>query len=224
MNGDDVSIREMFLRVAELAVDAIGDPRVAAQWTQPSVLVDMTVGAVAAHLGRAVLTVDNYLDGATPTGVGADEPDTAVTPVGPVDYVRTALGDAGHDDEVHVGVRARSDAGAAAGPDAVVAEVGDALARLRVELPAAWPDRTVTVLGGMVMRLDDYLVTRVVELVVHLDDLAASTGLDVTPPEDAGRVAVEMLTELARQRHGTTALVRTLARRERAPDGGTPAL
>ena len=61
-------------------------------------------------------------------------------------------------------------------------------------------------------------MTRLMETVVHSDDLAASVGLP-TPdfPDAVVTPVLDLLTTLALRRHGTTALVRTLARPQRAP-------
>jgi hypothetical protein len=68
------------------------------------------------------------------------------------------------------------------------------------------------------MMLDEYLRTRVVELVVHADDLAASIGVELVPPQPATcRVAIDVLVDAARIRHGDMAVLRALARRERGP-------
>ena len=64
----------------------------------------------------------------------------------------------------------------------------------------------------------DFLVTRLMEMLVHSDDLAAS--LDVpTPqfPDEAVRLVLGLLTSVAVERHGQTALVRALSRPQRAP-------
>ena len=68
------------------------------------------------------------------------------------------------------------------------------------------------------MTLDDFLLTRLIELVVHSDDLAASVGLE-TPqlPADVVDPVVDLLARLAVHRHGPTAVIRTLSRAERAP-------
>jgi hypothetical protein len=66
------------------------------------------------------------------------------------------------------------------------------------------------------MTLDEYLRTRVVELVVHADDLAASVGVEPVPPQPATTaVAIDVLVGVARIRHGDMAVLRALARRER---------
>jgi hypothetical protein len=66
--------------------------------------------------------------------------------------------------------------------------------------------------------LDDLLVTRMMELAVHSDDLAVSVGI-ATPalPERAVDTVIELLSRLAVRRHGPTAVLRALSRAERAP-------
>ena len=85
--------------------------------------------------------------------------------------------------------------------------------------PAEPADRVVDLpWASWSLRLDDFLLTRLIELVVHSDDLAASVG-GVTPelPAEVVDPVVEMLARLAVQRHGATAVVRALSRAERAP-------
>lgn len=81
------------------------------------------------------------------------------------------------------------------------------------------PDaRTLTVLEERVMSLDDYPVTRMMELVIHTDDLATSAG--VAPPvfsSDATNPVIDRLVETARRRHGDRAVLMALSRRERDP-------
>jgi hypothetical protein len=57
------------------------------------------------------------------------------------------------------------------------------------------------------------------ELVVHGDDLAVSVGVP-TPvfPPAATEITLDLLVRVAAWRHGPVALVRALARRERAPE------
>jgi hypothetical protein len=66
------------------------------------------------------------------------------------------------------------------------------------------------------MTLDEYLRTRVVELVIHGDDLASSVGLAFGPvASDLATTAISTLVEVARVRHGDMAVLRALTRRER---------
>jgi hypothetical protein len=69
----------------------------------------------------------------------------------------------------------------------------------------------------LVLRVDDFLATRVLELVVHGDDLATGVGIAAPPlPEGAAGVAIDLMVAVARAAHGDLAVVRALARRERA--------
>ena len=73
------------------------------------------------------------------------------------------------------------------------------------------------VFAGLVMPLDEYLVTRIVEQVVHLGDLARSVGLppwDV--PSDLEALVLAVGTEVGRVRHGGAAMVRALFRGDEA--------
>jgi hypothetical protein len=69
------------------------------------------------------------------------------------------------------------------------------------------------------LSFDDYLVTRVMEIVVHSDDLAVSVGVEppVLPEVVLGPV-LALLVGVSLQRHGQASVVRALTRRERAPD------
>jgi hypothetical protein len=56
----------------------------------------------------------------------------------------------------------------------------------------------------------------VVELVVHVDDLATSLGAEPAPLQPGtSRVAIDALVDVARLRYGDLAVLRALARRER---------
>ncbi len=168
-------IRQQFLDGARVVVDAISSPAVAAAWDAPSVLAEQTVGGLAGHLARgAVWLVGEYLDQPEPASAmfaSADEYFAAFTA-----SVTVASEQA---------IRDRGAAVAAAGPHAVAAQAAAGLTALEVRLPAEPPARRTVVAGGATMRLDDYLVTRVVEQVVHLDDLARSLGCDDYPTPDA---------------------------------------
>lgn len=65
---------------------------------------------------------------------------------------------------------------------------------------------------------DDFLTTRMTEIVVHGEDLAASTGLTTPPlPVDVLDPVLRLLTRLSVRRHGQAAVVAALTRSERAP-------
>ena len=202
--------RRIFLVAARSVIEMVENRNVAEQWSQPSALTGYTVGGLAAHLCRAVSTTDGYLDRSTPPG-----PPTVANAA---EYFRAALGD--HDpidSDMHLEVRQRSGDMAASGYIAVLDATRAAFQSLTGKLEVEPDDRLIEVFGGAVMTVDDYLETRIVELVIHTDDLAASCrGLDVTVASDAWEVARRVVAELAALRVGDRAFVLGLSRAERA--------
>jgi len=203
----DVEVRDVYLEAAESAVQLLGRGDVARAWEDESVLVGMSVGALAGHLARSVLQVEWFLDG---QGMGAE-------PVSPVRYYARLEGTSTPGSSLNEGVRVRSEETAALGPAAVTQETAAALSRLRERLGAEPADRRVAVLHrpGEEMLLDGYLQTRCVELAVHIEDLALSVDSEVRAPEAAVAVAVDVLVAAARERHGDRTVLHALARRER---------
>ncbi len=210
---DDRTAAERFLVAADAAIELIGSPECAERWDRASVLDGYSVGALAAHLGRAITTVTAYLAGASPKPDGPDD-----DPIGAVAYFVTVLVD--HDpvdSEFHRAVRARGAEAAENGPVALVAGLRSTRHELGRQLgvPGAL-DQRIEVIGGLRMRLGDYLDTRLVELCVHLDDLAASLDRPVPPvPAAAWERVAEVVAGVAARRHGAARLALSLARTER---------
>ncbi len=69
---------------------------------------------------------------------------------------------------------------------------------------------------GWSLRRDDFLLTRMLEIVVHSDDLALSVGVG-TPEFPVGVFAPvrDLLVRLAVERHGQSAVISALSRSER---------
>jgi hypothetical protein len=74
-----------FLACAQVAEELIASDVAAERWREPSALTGYTVGGLAGHLARAVLTLDGYLD----------EPAPAVEPTDAAGYYLRVL--AAHD-------------------------------------------------------------------------------------------------------------------------------
>lgn len=202
-----------FLSVAAAAEELLGSPEVAERWDEPSALEGYSVGGLAGHLARAVLTVQRYLEQPAP------DPEAARTDA--AGYLVRVLGD--HDpvtSPFHGKVRERGEEEAAGGPAALVERYRAARQELDAHLPEEPTARAVTVLDGVVLPLGEYLETRLVELVVHLDDLAVSLGMDGPPgvSDEAFEAVAVVLSRVAARRVGSLATVRSLARRERQPD------
>ncbi len=195
-----------FLDAASTAVRLLERPELAERWGQDSVLPQFSVAALAGHLLRGMTTVGHYLDGPEPSENG----------ISAASYFLTMLGSAGLSDPASQAVRTRGDEAAAAGPAALASNARAAFARLPSRLAGAGSRRRLRVAAGLVMALDEYLRTRVVELVVHVDDLATSLGVELAPlPPGTCKVAIDVLVDVARLRYGDLAVLRALARRER---------
>ena len=76
---------------------------------------------------------------------------------------------------------------------------------------------------GWSLTTDDFLTTRMMETVVHSDDLAASVGLP-TPvfPDDAATPVLALLTGVAVRRHGQADVVRASVARSARPRASPP--
>jgi Mycothiol maleylpyruvate isomerase N-terminal domain len=204
------AIRASYLAAADVAVRLLGDTAVAQRWAAPTVLPGMPVSALAGHLARQVFGVERLLA----AGPGAEPPISILD-----HYARSAWAAAGPDDEANVGIRRDAAAEAARGPAALAARAADTARRLSGVLAGEPPDRVVLVpWGPWPLTLDDLLVSRLLEIAVHDDDLALSVGLP-TPelPGDVTDLVLALLSRLAARRHGATAVIRALSRAERAP-------
>ncbi len=204
------SVRAVFIEAAMGGLELVGSPRVAQDWGQPSALEGMTVGALAAHLARQVTRVPEVLASPVP-----DE-----RPISLVEhYLRSAWATSGPDDEPNVAIRARAVTDAAPGPAEVLARALEALATARAALPDEPADRRVRPPWlGWNLTLEDYLRSRMLEIVVHADDLTVSVGLEpVAWPEEVVAPVLGVLTTVAVRKHGLPAVLRTLSRAERAP-------
>ena len=195
----------LFLDASESFVQLLARVR-AEQWEQPA-LGTWTVRSLAGHTARAILTVESYL--------GQDEPG-AVTIPSAEDYYNEVL----EQFTDHASIEARGvEAGAWLGADPV-AQVSEALSRTRT-LIAAQPDDRIVSIGGMGILLDQYLRTRVVELVVHSIDLARAIGADYTPPAAGIATAVSLLAGTAARKGQGVTLLMALTGRAQLPPGFT---
>jgi hypothetical protein len=203
-------VREDYLAVARAAVGLLGEPAVAAAWDEPSALAEMSVRGLAGHLAYQVLIVRQVLGVPEPV----EETITVLEHYGRVRWIGAPL-----DDEFNVGIRRGGEAEAADGPVGLAGRVEAAVGELAERLGAE-PERAVRIplWGAWSLSLDDLLVTRMMELAVHSDDLAVSVGV-ATPelPTGAVETVVDLLSRIAIRRHGATAVLRALSRAERAP-------
>ena len=190
-----------------VTLDLIQRVEVCDQWLKPSALPKMSIGALACHLGRQVVRAAELL--LVPTDV---------PPLDSVDahyqlaaWVTTTSPDDPPND------RSADDTEAALGAAALKDRTARALAEVRGLLTAgAAGDVILIPWQGWSLRRDDFLLTRMLEIVVHADDLAIS--LDIPTPEFPAEVFIpvrDLLVRLAVKRHGQSAVISALTRRER---------
>jgi uncharacterized protein (TIGR03083 family) len=202
---------EAFSLAGRATAALAGSPEVAAAWERPSALAGYAVGELAAHVLIATARLRDVL---------RDDPPTGGTVVDLAGFYGPNRVDEGADRDagLHPLIHAAAADGAQRGPEAVAAALGEVVSDLAARLPSEDPGRLVPVLNVRdgATPLHDYLRTRVVELVVHGDDLAASVGLGYDVATRVADVVLGVCLELARDRSGDLAVLRAFVRRERA--------
>ncbi|PZF62849.1 hypothetical protein DEJ33_15195 [Curtobacterium sp. MCPF17_047] len=215
--------RALFAATAQSFVDLVtalpspvADP---ALWSSPALGV-WDLRALVGHTNRALVTVSTYA--ATTIEQDAD-PTTSTSTSGTVlddaaEYLQAATRTATDPDEVAArGVAA----GAALGTDpeaAVTAARDQALAVL-----AAVPSGTrISVVGGLLLPVEEYLRTRIIELVVHGGDVAraataAGAPVSASPPVEAVVAATLLLAEVGARRGDGPLLLAALTGRGSLP-------
>ncbi|MFD5825666.1 maleylpyruvate isomerase N-terminal domain-containing protein [Lentzea sp. NPDC060358] len=205
-----MTTREDFLTAARTALGLLCRDEVARNWDGPSALPGFGVSGLAGHLSYQVLPLPSMLS--APVG---DEP---VVPLAE-HYARAGWTDLDVDSDFHTRIRAGGEKLASGGHAALCDEVGRTLDELGKSLPGS-DNRPVRMphWGPWAVPLDEYLLSRLMELVVHSDDLAVSVGVD-TPefPRAVNEAVIGLLTRMALDKHRAIDLVRALSRKERAP-------
>jgi uncharacterized protein (TIGR03083 family) len=165
-------------------------------------LGEWTVRSLVGHTGRAITLVSEYAsaDASTPEMLDA------------LGYYQAAL--SGHGVHSSVAQRGR-DAGVALGPDPAAA-IGERIHQITALLADSQtrPQSFKTPMGNV--RFDEYLRTRVLELVAHGDDLARAIGAGELPVQpNTRRIVLGLIADVAVAR-GDGALL-TAALLGRAP-------
>jgi hypothetical protein len=201
--------RDLVVHATALVAGLVARPEVSDAWTDESSCQGMSVGGLARHLVSQPVNVVRLLTTDVPHGVET------------IDvlehYARAAWTTEDLDGDTNSSIRATSDEQAAEGPEAAQVLASDALATLAAVLTGA-PPTVYIPWQGWALDTDDFLVTRLMEMIVHADDLAASVTVPV--PEFGPGVldpVFRLLTALSVRRHGQDALVRALTRPQRAP-------
>ncbi len=196
-------------RACEALRPLVSAPQVAELWDRESALPGMTVGGVARHLVSQPETAVEFLR------IQPPPPHAPVVSLAEL-YERTDWFAAAVDAEENTSIRDDFNAMSEGRQEHSVAILEQALADLPDALAAAG-DTTYVPWQDSSVATDDFLVVRLMEIVVHTDDLAASVGIP-TPAfdDDVLHPALALLAMLGAQRHGQDAAVRALSREERA--------
>jgi uncharacterized protein (TIGR03083 family) len=173
------------------------------QWDAPGLGV-WDVRGLVGHTSRAMLTVENYLQ--------ADEP--GVPSLADAEsYYLTVSQQFDNDSVAARGV----EAGAWLGEDPV-GMLNQLHERVNALIEEQESGRLVSI-GGMGIALDEYLRTRIFELVVHTMDLCQATGLSNTLPVEAVSDAAVLATRIAVAKGNGRDILFALTGRGALPEG-----
>lgn len=200
--------RSAVIAAVDQLTGLVASAEVADAWEQESALPGMTVGGLARHLVSQPECAVEFLVAPIPpdarvlTLVGHyDRVDWLHAPVEAAENTSirddfNQMGSAGHTESVQVLARSREHLGSAIDAAGLVTYV-------------PWQD--------CALQTDDFLVVRLMEIVVHADDLAYSVGV-ATPPfgPEALEPVLALLAALAAQRRGQNAVLRALSRHGRS--------
>ncbi|MEU0494844.1 maleylpyruvate isomerase N-terminal domain-containing protein [Mycobacterium sp. NPDC006124] len=172
-------------------------------WEGPG-LGEWDLRALVGHASRSMITVSAYLR------VPAERVDVTSA----ADYyamVRDHLATADPSAIVERGRQAGRELGE--NPAAAV----DALVERALADVEHVEDPLITVIGGLGIRLTDYLPTRVFELAVHGLDVARAAGLDFVLPEDVLAEATELAARISVRLGTATPVLLALTGRDHLP-------
>lgn len=201
--------RELLSRAANSIAELVAAPEVAASWERESVLPGMTVGGLTRHLVSQPECAVEFLR------IQPPPPHAALVSLAEL-YHRTDWFAAAIDAVENTSIRDDFNAMAAGGAAHSIAILEQARTDLPAVCAAAGPV-TYVPWQDCALSTEDFLVVRLMEIVVHADDLAASVGLPTPEFDDeVAHPVAALLAMLSAQRHGIGAAVRTLARDERA--------
>ena len=183
---------------------------VRAAWARDSVCTGMTVGGLTHHLLAQT--------GHVVRGLRSPAPREAPVIALLGHYSSAPWVEASRSGETDPDQDEKDNSAALAGHAQVLADARQSLADLpgALALPRD-PDVVHIPWQGWSLATPDFATTRLMEMVVHGDDLAASVGL--APPvheDDVVEAVLDLLVHVSLRRHGQVSLVRALSRPQRS--------
>ena len=197
-----------FLSAARAVSPLLHSRELAEAWAKPSALPEFRVSGLAGHLAGQVANVSRFLDAPVPVDAPVMEAVRYYSQHGEVDV---------HSERsTRIRVLGEENAGS---PADLAARYDRSVRAADSRLSGLAADHLVLMFGQWVLPLDQCLLTRILELVIHADDLAVSLGVP-TPSFDADVVdaTVTTLARISVAKRGALPLLRALSRRERADD------
>lgn len=205
MESESTNVRDLVVQSVQSLAALLERPEIAERWDEPSALAGMTIGALAAHSVRAAGATLAYLDRTDPE----ERPDGDV--LSPITYFHFAV-----DSPIHDRIKEVSADESRLGPADTATKCRTLASELRERLALEPADRLVHALEGRMITLDDFCRTRLIEVLTHLDDLAASLGEDPPPvPRESLGIIIDIELGIARHVHGDWNVIRSLSRAER---------
>jgi hypothetical protein len=201
--------RGALLRATEALAPLMGSARLVESWGQESALAGMTIGGLTRHLVSQPECAVEFLQIQPPP---SHAPVLSLAEL----YRRTDWFAARVDAAENKSICEDFNAMSAGGYEESRALLQRAAAALPGAVAAAGPT-TYIPWQDCSVPTDDFLVVRLMEVVVHADDLAASLG-EPTPQFDEEVIdpALALLGMLSGRQHGPLPALRTLSRAERA--------
>ncbi len=228
--ADDV--QRLWVESCAALLTLVDDTAVGDRWDAPSCLPGMTIGALCGHvIASGIFEVESRVTQAAAAGNDAVTPSYS-GPLVTAPPTRTdgramtaanlhALVPTDDGNAAHRAVEAAAAEQAENGMEDLVSRGRIAFATARVAVERTDPDVVVDC-WGVPLSFEEFLRTRIVEMVVHAEDLADSIGLESSGlPDEAKEVACNIGIEAAIRRNGPTAVLRALFRSDRH---GTAAL
>jgi uncharacterized protein (TIGR03083 family) len=178
------------------------------RWDGPG-LGEWDLRALVGHASRSLITVSTYLQ----------QPAEHEDVTSPHDYyvqIRGYASNLGAADITERGRQAGRDLG-----DDPAATVDQLLSRVVGELSDAG-DPLIAVIGGLGIRLHNYLPTRTFELAVHGLDIARAVDISFAPPPDVLEEAAVLAARIAAaEGHGESVLMALTGRQQLPPSFST---
>jgi hypothetical protein len=202
---------DVYLGAVDWLRGIVSRPEVVDAWDQPSVVAHYTVGGVAAHAVHSVLWLEQLLKDAEPVGLRR---------VTVAEYLGLNRIQGEIDDPFGASLRSAAESFARTGAHIVAAALAVSRDQLAMLLSKAPGSRAIPVIrvAGAFAPLSEYVPTRILEAIVHGDDVACSVpNLEVSgPPRAAVAACLNVCMELAQARVGDLESLRAFTRAERA--------